>query len=147
MTRFFVVLATAALMIPAASLMAGDSPQELRHELMEDVGGGAKTIGGMLKGEKPFDAAAAAAAFQVWADAAETFGDLFPEGSESGFGTEAAPAIWTDRAGFDAKLAEFAEASKAAVAAAPQDLDALKAAAGPAFETCKGCHEDYRIED
>jgi len=147
MTRFFVVLATAALVIPATTVMAGDSPQEARHELREAVGAGAKTIGGMLKGEKPFDAAAAAAAFQVWADAAGTFGDLFPEGSESGYETEAAPAIWSDRAGFDAKLAEFAEAANAAVAAAPQDLDALKAAAGPAFKTCKGCHEGYRVED
>jgi cytochrome c556 len=131
----------------AGPLLAGDSPQEQRHELMEDVGGAAKAVGEMLKEERPFDAAVAMESLQTWAEAAAVFGDLFPEGSESGYDTEAKATIWTDRAGFDASLAEFAEAVDAAIAAEPQDLEALNAAAGPAFKKCKACHEDYRVED
>ena len=97
----------ALAVIPAAVALAGDSPQEARHELMEDVGGAAKTIGKMLKEEAPFDAAQAMEALQVWADSAEPFGDMFPKGSETGFDTEAKSTIWSDRAGFEQALAEF----------------------------------------
>lgn len=128
-------------------LLAGGTPQEQRHEVMEDVGGAAKAIGQMLKEERPFDAAVAMESFQTWSEAAAVFGDLFPEGSETGYDTEAKATIWSDRAGFDAALAEFAEAVDAAIAAEPQDLESLNAAAGPAFKKCKACHESYRVED
>jgi cytochrome c556 len=143
-TQLFVVALLLTVGVPA---LAGETPQEQRHELMESVGDGAKSVGGMLKGEREFDAAVAMASFQTWADAAATFGDLFPEGSESGYDTEAKATIWTDRAGFDAALAGFAEAVDAAIAAEPQDLEALNAAAGPVFKKCKACHEEYRVED
>ncbi len=147
MNRSITTLCCLFLLFSALPALAGDSPQELRHEMMEDVGGAAKKIGAMLKGEAAFDASVANAALEVWAEAAWDFGKLFPEGTETGFDTEAAPAIWTDRAGFDEQLAQFSEATEAAVAANPQDLEALKAAAGPVFKVCKSCHESYRIDD
>jgi cytochrome c556 len=131
----------------ALPVMAGDSPQEARHELMEGVGGAAKNIGKMLKGETPFDAALANESLATWAESAEPFGDMFPAGSESGYDTEAKASIWTDRAGFDEQVALFAEKTAAAAATMPQDLDTLKAAAGPVFKVCKSCHEGYRIDD
>ena len=137
----------ALVLFPAAVALAADSPQETRHELMKDVGGAAKTIGQMLKGEAPFDADKAAAALQVWAEAPGPFGDLFPEGSETGYDTEAKATIWTDRAGFEEKLAAFQEKANAAVAASPQTLEELQPAAGAVFKTCKSCHESYRIDD
>jgi len=127
--------------------VAGEPPQVVRHELMEDVGAAAKTVGNMLKEESPFDAAGAMASFETWSKIASEFGSLFPEGSDSGYDTEAKSTIWSDRAGFEAALAAFDEAVTAAIAAAPQDLEALKAAAGPVFKACKGCHENYRVED
>lgn len=147
MTRLSIVISCLFLLTFSLPALAGDSPQEARHELMEDVGGGAKKIGKMMKGETEFDAAVANASLQVWAEAAATFGDLFPEGSDTGFDTEAKATIWTDRDGFNEQLALFAEKADAAVTAAPQDLDALKAAAGPVFKACKSCHESYRIDD
>jgi cytochrome c556 len=114
---------------------------------MEQVGDAAKPVGKMLKGEMAFDAATVMASFRTWADAAATFGDMFPEGSESGFGTEAKATIWTDRAGFDSSLQAYAEAVEAAIEAAPQDLESLQLAAGPVFKQCKACHQDYRVED
>jgi len=137
----------ALAVIPAAVALAGDSPQEARHELIEDVGGAAKTIGKMLKEEAPFDAAQAMEALQVWADSAEPFGDMFPKGSETGFDTEAKSTIWSDRAGFEQALAEFKQKADAAVAANPQTLAELQPAAGPVFKACKGCHESYRVDD
>lgn len=135
------------LLTVGTSLLAGESPQEQRHELMEGVGDAAKPIGGMLKEEMAFDAETVMASFQTWADAAAVFGDMFPAGSESGHDTEARATIWSDRAGFENALAGFAEAVDAAIATQPQDLEGLSAAAGPVFKKCKACHEDYRVED
>lgn len=147
MKRFSILIVSLFVLFPVLATAAGDSPQEKRHEMMESVGDAAKKIGGMLKGEVAFDADIANAGLAVWDDVAGTFGEMFPEGSESGYDTEAAPAIWTDRAGFENELANFADAAGAAVAANPQDLEALKAATGPVFKVCKSCHETYRIED
>ena len=146
MTRTIVLLTAFCMMFPV-SLLALESVQEQRHDLMEGVGDAAKTIGSMLKGEAPFDADAANAALQTWADAPEPFGLLFPEGSESGYDTEAKSTIWTDRKGFNEKLALFDEKAMEAVAARPKTLEELDAVAGPVFKVCKACHEDYRVDD
>lgn len=124
-----------------------DDPRHERHELMEDVGKAAKPVGKMLKGETEYDAEVIMASLQTWHDVSLKFGELFPEGTETGMDTEAAPAIWEDREGFDAALAEWRDAVEAAQAAAPATLEDAKATVGPIFQTCKGCHDDYRIED
>lgn len=136
-----------AFMLPLTALVASGTVQEQRHELMESAKDAAKPVGGMLKGEVAFDAAEAMDSFKTWADVAARTGDLFPEGSETGYGTEAKATIWTDREGFNRELAAFSEAVDAAIAANPQDLESLKAAAGPVFKACKSCHEGYRVDD
>lgn len=147
MLRIIVICGILASLAPLHAAWASDTPQEARQELMEDVGEAAKPIGKVLKGEQEFDADVAMESFRTWSHAAGIFGDLFPEGSESGFDTEARDTIWSDREGFNANLTAFAEAVDQAIEAAPQDLGALEAAAGPVFKKCKGCHEDYRLED
>lgn len=124
-----------------------DDPRHVRHELMEDVGKAAKPVGEMLKGETEYDADVIMASLQTWHDVSMQIGDLFPAGSETGMDTEAAPAIWEDRAGFDAAIGEWRAAVEAAQAAAPATLEAAKTTVGPVFQTCKGCHDTYRIED
>ena len=146
MFRFVLMFCVLFFLLPATQLLAGDSPQEQRHELMEESKNAAKPIGGMLKGEVDFNAETAMASFKSWAEIAGKFGELFPEGTETGYDTEAKKEIWTDRAGFDAELKKFSDAANAAVAANPQSIEELKAAAGPVFKTCKGCHEGYRVE-
>ena len=137
-----------ALMLTASAFaVAEGTPQHERHEVMEDVGKAAKVIGAMFRGEADYDAAAVQKSLATFEKAAGKFGDLFPEGSETGEGTEAAPAIWEDRDGFNAALQEWADATAAAIAAAPATLEDAKATVGPVFQTCKGCHDDYRIED
>ena len=71
---------------------------------------------------------------------------MFPEGSESGHDTEAKATIWTDRDGFNEKLANFGTRVDAAIAANPDSVETLKGAAGPVFQACKSCHEGYRVE-
>ena len=147
MNRVLLILGILALLLSLPQAWASDTPQETRHELMEGVGDAAKPVGKMLKGEQEFDAAVAMESFQTWSHAAADFGDLFPDGSETGYDTEAKETIWTDRAGFNEHLVTFADAVNAATEANPQDLEALNAATGPVFKACKACHEDYRVED
>jgi cytochrome c556 len=145
MSRIFVAIMLSALSI--ASVSAADSdPILARQELMENTRDAAKVIGGMLKEEQPFDAEAAMTALKTWKKTATTAGDLFPEGSETGHDTEAKATIWTDRTGFESRLANFDTQVDAAIAANPDSLEALDAAAGPVFKACKDCHEGYRVE-
>ena len=146
MARNSLMAGALALLFLVPGAWAAGSVQEERHELMESGKDAAKPIGAMMKGEQAFDAAIVMESFGVWEHVAATAGDLFPPGSETGYDTEARDTIWTDREGFNAALKNFADAVDAAIEAAPQDLDALNAAAGPVFKACKGCHENYRVE-
>lgn len=134
------------LLLVANIAVAGSDPILARQHLMEDTRDAAKVIGGMLKREQPFDAEAAMTAFNVWKKTATEAGDLFPEGSETGHETEAKSAIWTDRDGFNEKMANFDTQVDAAISANPDSLEALNNAAGPVFKACKACHEEYRLE-
>jgi len=138
---------TAVALVLTSPLFAGDDPVHERHELMEGVGDAAKPVGEMLKGERDFDAEVVMTSFQTFDEASSKFGELFPPGSEGGEDTEAAPAIWEDRAGFEEALAAWADAVDSAIAANPQTLEETKPVAGEVFKTCKGCHDNYRIED
>lgn len=127
--------------------IAQDDPRHARHEVMEGVGDAARPVGQMLRGDAAFDAAVVMSAVQTFADAAAMFGDLFPEGSETGEDTRAAPAIWEDRAGFEKALGDFGAAAEAALAANPGTFDEARPVLGPIFNTCRNCHESYRLEE
>jgi len=144
-TTHLVLVAAALAMVSIA--VAGDDPRHERHELMEGVRDAAKPLGKMLKGESAYDAEVAMASLATFADAGKTFGDLFPEGTETGGGTEAAPAIWEDRAGFEEALAQWNDATEAAIAAKPANLEEAKPVLGEVFGACKNCHDTYRIEE
>ena len=145
MSRIFVSTILSSVFI-ATVAFAGSDPIQKRQHLMEETRDAAKLVGGMLKGNTAFDAEAAMAALKTWKNTATKAGDLFPEGSETGHDTEAKSTIWSDRAGFDEKMADFNTAVDVAIAAKPDSLEALKPVAGPIFNTCKGCHDGYRVE-
>ncbi len=147
MVRVLGFITALFLLFPLPQALAEDSPQEQRHELMEDSKAEAKIIGGMLKGEVEFDASAAMESFEIWQGIGQEFGGMFPAGTETGHDTEARPTIWTDRAGFDEELSKFNAAVDAAIEANPTSLAELKPAAGPIFKVCKSCHEGYRVEE
>lgn len=129
----------------ALAASASDDPADTRHKLMDEhVRGAAKPIGAMFNGEADYEWAVVLKSLETFAMAADTFGDMFPEGSEGG---RAAAAIWTDREGFDAAMKKWAKATAAAIEAAPATLDEAKGTVGPVFGTCKNCHDTYRIEE
>ncbi len=139
--------AAAALLALGSTAIADHTPMHERHELMEGVRDAAKPVGLMLRGEAEYDAGVVMESLEVWRAAGDRFGDLFPEGSETGEGTEAAPAIWEDREGFNAALDRWKTATARAIEADPQTLEAARPTVGPVFQACKNCHDTYRIED
>jgi cytochrome c556 len=103
-------------------------------------------FGGMKKG---IDAGADVAPFapqaKEIADWARKVPSLFPPGTETGGETHALPAIWTNKADFDAKAANFAAAAdKLSDAAASGDKAAFEAQWKATGGTCGACHRDYR---
>lgn len=144
MPRLKYCLMLAAVFGLAPWAFAADDPAEERHERMEAVGDAAGPVGGMLKGELDFDAATVMASFMTMKEQIVGIDQLFPEGSYVEGEKRAAQAVWTNRADFDQKMVDFAAALDSAVAANPQDLEALKPVAQNVFGNCKGCHEDYR---
>ena len=124
---------------------AGD-PIQMRRDIMHSNQQAAKTIFTMIRGMVPYDATKAAAAMKTLQDDMAVFPTLFPEGSDKGGNTQASPAIWQNMEDFKARAAKLAADAKVAEAAAPNGLDAFKAAAGVIGQDCGGCHELYRLK-
>jgi cytochrome c556 len=140
------VLAVAAVALGVTAVVAQSDPIAARKALMKANGDQAKIAGAMAKGEAPFDLAKVQVVFATFADSAAKMPALFPDNSKTGGETAALPAIWENKADFDAKMAAF---GKNAIAAKTEikDADALKAKWGAfAKENCGGCHEKYRAK-
>lgn len=139
------IFAISALALASSASFA--DPLADREALMKANG---KAMGGLsayVKGEKPYDAADVLAQLTKLAEDAQKMDPavLWPAGSDTG-DTESSPKIWEDPAGFQAAIDKFKADSAAAVAAAPADVDALKAQMGAVGSNCASCHETFRIK-
>ena len=71
----------------------------------------------------------------------------FPAGSgaEAGVRTTAKPEVWSDRAGFEAKAADYAAAAdRLAELAAGDDAAAFSAQLAVVRASCQSCHDAYK---
>lgn len=118
-------------------------PVAARVQAMKNNGFAAGLAGAMLKGEAPFDARVAQAAFRIMNSSATGFGHLFPAGS-GGPNSPVKEAVWTDAKGFEAAVNKFLADTTAAVNAKVADMDAFKAEFGKVAANCNSCHEVYR---
>jgi cytochrome c556 len=90
-----------------------------------------------------FDAAAVKAQGQILVDNAGKIKAAFAAGTDQN-DPGAAPAIWTDAAGFNAAATKFGVDAAAVMNAA--DGPALQAAMTALQGDCGGCHRTYRIQ-
>ena len=95
------------------------------------------SLGAMVQGKVPFNAAQAAIDGDVIAIASKLPFHAFAEGSDKGH--TGAKAKFTDLR--DKMQAEVAKVSAAAKSG---NLDNLKAVFGAAGQSCKNCHDNYR---
>ncbi|MEM8752259.1 MAG: cytochrome c [Pseudomonadota bacterium] len=113
-----------------------------RMDGMKTMSDATKALGAIKAGAIPFEPRTIRRAAGMLSAEGAAARDLFPEGSMA-HPSEALPAIWTDRAGFDAILEDLVAAA-AKMEAAADDEAAAMAAAEEVAATCKACHEKYR---
>ncbi len=145
--RLTVVLSAAIVAagaLGATAVVAQQNPIEARQALMKDNGKHAKLGAAMVKGEKPFDLAAAKEIFATFEKSTKA-ADLFPPNSKTGHDTTASPKIWENMDDFKARFVKLGEDARTA-AASVKDLDSFKTAFGAIGKDCGGCHREYRIK-
>jgi len=119
-----------------------------RQKGLKALGAAFKTIRDELKGDSP-DAAKIREASADITQAAGAIDKWFPAGTgpDSGIKTDAKPEVWTDPAGFaTAREAFVREANEWARLGNSTDASAWKEGAASLGQSCKGCHEKYRVK-
>jgi cytochrome c556 len=101
-------------------------------------------LGAMASGRAPYDAKAAAENAEIVATLGKLPWAAFGEGTDKGE-TRAKPEIWKEAAKYkEASDKMQIEMAKLNTAAKAGNVDALKAAFGPAAASCKACHDNFR---
>ncbi len=115
-----------------------------------------KKMGGAMKALKDqlasgtIDKAKAVGAARTLAATGRAQGRLFPNGSgaSSGVKTGALPAVWSNRAQFDAALKAYvAQADKLVAVAGTGNAAAIGAQFKAVGGTCAACHKQFRTDD
>ena len=138
-----VLLATGAL---AQSFQKPEDAIKYRQGAFRVMSAHFGVLGAMANGKAPYDAQAAARSADVIALVSHLPFAGFVPGSDKGE-TRAKPEIWAEQARFKERAEKMQDAvGKLAAAAKTGTVENLKAAFGPAAQTCKACHDDFRKE-
>lgn len=134
-----------------AAPAAKDAPPVLkeRQDNFEAIGDAFKAVRGELEKDAPDFALIAAKATDINARAMKIEGH-FPAGTSTadGFKTEALPAIWEKPEEFRAAAQKLVdESAKLATLAGEGDKAAVGAQAMAMGGACKGCHDQFRLDD
>lgn len=133
---------------PAA---AGDEPAVLkeRHDNFEAIGDAFKAVRGELEKDTPDFTLIAAKASDINTRAGK-IKDHFPAGTSvaDGYDTEALATIWEKPEEFSAASQKLVdESAKLMTIAAEGDKAATGAQAMTMGGACKGCHDNFRLDD
>jgi cytochrome c556 len=145
-TKSLIASAVLALAMSAGFAMAGpaDDAIKARQGCMKGHGGVMAVAVPIMKGEKPFDAAALKTAYDAEGAACADWAKWWGADTQKGETVEtfAKPEIWTDPKGFEAAGGAWYAAAQKMWAAT--DEASFKAAFPAVGEGCKGCHEKFR---
>ncbi len=138
---------TAALaLVLGFSLVAeaqAPAPQvEQRQNAMKGLGGANRVLTPIVRGEQPWNQAAVVQQLTTVNTTAKAIPGLFPATAQGG---NALPAIWANKADFDAKAKALEDVSANLLQLAQANNEAgFKAAVGQLGGACGGCHTPYR---
>ena len=140
-------LAAACLLVSLTSVVAAQNLDviDARQTIYKGFGKATKPIGGMLKGDTPFDAAVVKAALTTYVEGSKKLPTLFPDDSKTGHDTEALPSIWANKEDFNARFAKFSADSEAAIASIT-DKASFVATMPKVLGQCGACHKEYRAK-
>lgn len=131
------------LAIGVSAAIAQSNVVEERQALMKEMGAQTRPIGGMLRGQVPFDLDKVKSGLKVFAENAEKAAPLFPESSKGAEKTEALPAIWENKDKFEASLTKLNKDAQAALASITDEAS-FKAQMPKVLQNCGACHNDFR---
>jgi cytochrome c556 len=137
-----IVLAVAVVALGVTAVVAQSDPLAARKALMKENGRQSGIAREMIEGKQPFDLAKAKAVLANYAAVHEKGKNLWPDTSKAG-DHASLPAVWENKADFEAKLAKLSSDAKAQDAGV-KDLDSFKAAMAEIGKNCGGCHNTYR---
>ena len=127
---------------PPASLSAPD-PVALRQHLMSNAGQATRFAERMTTGERPFDAARAAAAMRIVNEVPGDFVKLFPTGGKS-TGHAAQDEISRNMADFLSHAQKLKRLSARAMDASKEGEASFRRAFEALTRNCNACHQRYR---
>jgi cytochrome c556 len=143
-----VLIAAAALVAvgTTAVLAQAVSPSiAQRKDVLKGFGAAAKEPGAMMRGEAKFDLAKVQAALKTYQEGAKKLPALFPADSKTGGDTKALPAIWENKAAFEAIYAKL-DKDAATAATAIKDEPSFKTEWPKVMGNCGACHNTYRVK-
>lgn len=143
--RIVVACLTAVVLVPAhAQFAKPEDAIKYRKASYTVMAAHFGRLGAMANGRMPYDAKLAAENAELVVALAKLPWTAYGEGTDKGE-TRAKPEIWKEAAKFKEAADKMqAEVGKLNVAAKAGNVDALKAAFGPAAASCKACHDYFR---
>jgi cytochrome c556 len=104
-------------------------------------------MGAMAQGKAPYDAAEFTKRAERVAMIAPLLGEAFPPDTKGLDNSKLKPAMWANRADFDAKMKDLVDRSAAlASVARAGDFAKSKAAFLDTANACKACHDKYKAD-
>jgi cytochrome c556 len=135
----------------AGAAQAGDAPSKgeqalkYRKSLYQVMAWNFGPLGAMAQGKAPYDAAEFAQRASRVALVAPMLGEGFPAETRGLPHSKLKPAMWANRADFDAKMKDLVDRSATlATVAKSGDFAQSKAAFFDTANTCKACHDKYK---
>jgi cytochrome c556 len=150
-SRLVIAAALAAALAACSGGASADAPPVIkeRHDNFEAIGDAFKAVRGELEKDAPDFALIAAKANDINARAGK-IETHFPAGTsvDDGYKTEALPAIWEKPEEFKAAAQKLVdESAKLATVAGEGNKEAVAAQAKEMGGACKGCHDNFRLDD
>jgi cytochrome c556 len=144
------LLAIASLAVAGFAQAQAPKPENVlkyRQSVYTAIAWNFGPMGAMAQGRAPFDARAFQMRAERVAALAPMVAESFTPETRGLANSKLKPAMWDNRADFDAKLKEFVEASSALAAAARTGDEAKsKEAFFATANTCKACHDRYKAD-
>lgn len=151
-----IMLAAATVAFAACALEAkprGTEPAKVDPQALVNArqGGMAMSVGALGAISAGVEKKAPARSYRLAANGLAHFAAalpaLFDARTAAIEGTGAAPAIWTDKAGFAARAAQYRDAAAAlSTAVAADDAAGIAAALASTKGACKACHDSYQTK-
>ncbi len=137
------ILVASLLALGVTAAIAQSNVVEQRQGLMKEMAAQTRPIGGMMRGQEPFDLAKVQASLKVLAENPKKFVALFPENSKDAPKTEALPSVWENKAKFESygnKMSQDAQTALATI----KDEASFKTEMPKVLQNCGTCHNEFR---